>query len=157
TILDNDTATWSLTGSGSVNEGSTANYTLALAGTLQAGETASVNLALTYPSNGPSSDPAEDADFSLAFLADVDAAITAYNTASLSGTFARAGNVLTYTQGNSDSQVDSLTVSRATVDDSLVEGPEDSRLTISAPGSTTGATVVDGSSTVVTTTILDND
>src|SRR5262249_598614 len=42
-------------------------------------------------------------------------------------------------------------------DDSIVEGPEDYTLTISAAGSPTGATVVLGAQTTVTTTITDND
>ena len=106
TITDNDTATWSLTGTSSyppsppppppppppLAEGATASYTLALAGTLQAGETAKVDLTLSFPVGGPSTDPAEAADFVEAFLDDVDTAITAYNTAGNAGTFARSGN-----------------------------------------------------------------
>ena len=38
TITDNDTATWSIIGDTSVNEGANAQYTLALAGDLQSGE-----------------------------------------------------------------------------------------------------------------------
>src|SRR5262249_1194674 len=79
TITDNDTATWSLSGGGSVVEGASAGYTLALAGTLQAGETAKVDLALSFPANGPSSDGADAADFVNDFLTDVDSAIAAYN------------------------------------------------------------------------------
>ena len=84
TITDNDTATWSLTGTSSLAE-ATASYRLALAGTLQAGETAKVDLTLSFPVGGPSTDPAEAADFVEAFLDDVDAAITAYNTAGNAG------------------------------------------------------------------------
>ena len=47
TITDNDTATWSLTGSSSATEGTDASYTLSLAGVLQSGETATIDLALT--------------------------------------------------------------------------------------------------------------
>ena len=137
TITDNDTATWSLTGTSSLAEGTTASYTLALAGTLQAGETAKVDLTLSFPVGGPSTDPAEAADFVEAFLDDVDTAITAYNTAGNAGTFARSGNTLTYTQGGSDGGVDDLGIDLATDNDTLVEGPEDYRLTISAATSTT--------------------
>ena len=142
TITDNDVATWSLTGPAGVSEGATATYTLALAGTLQAGETASVDLAVSFPGAGPSNDAAEAADFVSAFLDDVDSAITAYN-GSHSGTFARSGNTLTYTQGVADGTVDSMTIDLATEDDSLVEGPEDYALSITAAAvpSTTGAGV----------------
>src|SRR5690606_2695524 len=47
TITDNDTATWSISGATSVNEGAAASYTINLGGTLQAGETATIELALT--------------------------------------------------------------------------------------------------------------
>ncbi|MCP4485849.1 MAG: hypothetical protein GY820_00760, partial [Gammaproteobacteria bacterium] len=97
TIIDNDTATWSLTGPADVTEGASASYTLALAGSLQAGETASVDLARSFPGGTPSNDPAETTDFTNAFLADVDAAITAYNGAANAGTFARTVDTLTYT------------------------------------------------------------
>ena len=46
TISDNDTATWSLTGSSSVVEGANATYTVGLSGTLEATEVAQINLGL---------------------------------------------------------------------------------------------------------------
>ena len=56
--------------------------------------------------------------------------------------------------------MDDLGIDLATDNDTLVEGPEDYRLTISAATSTTGATVVLDTvtpATIVTTTITDND
>ena len=51
TIIDNDTATWSITGETSVTEdpavNNTASYTVNLGGTLQSGENASIVLSLT--------------------------------------------------------------------------------------------------------------
>ena len=51
TIIDNDTATWSITGETSVTEdpavNNTASYTVSLGGTLQSGEDASIVLSLT--------------------------------------------------------------------------------------------------------------
>src|SRR5262249_40981799 len=158
TITDNDTATWSLTGGASVVEGAAATYTLALAATLQAGEKATVDLALSFPANGPSLDAADANDFTNAFLTDVAAAIATYNaTAGVHGQSALVGSTLTYTQGAANGTVDSLSISLGTFDDSIVEGPEDYTLTISAAGSPTGATVVLGAQTTVTTTITDND
>ena len=46
TIIDADTAIWSITGSNNVNEGTNANYTVHLDGTLQANGTATLHLAL---------------------------------------------------------------------------------------------------------------
>ena len=118
-----------------------------------------MDLAVSFPGAGPSNDAAEAADFVSAFLDDVDSAITAYN-GSHSGTFARSGNTLTYTQGVADGTVDSMTIDLATEDDSLVEGPEDYALSITAAAvpSTTGAGVaVSGTVYTVTTTITDND
>ena len=76
-----------------------------------------MDLAVSFPGAGPSNDAAEAADFVSAFLDDVDSAITAYN-GSHSGTFARSGNTLTYTQGVADGTVDSMTIDLATEDDS---------------------------------------
>ena len=57
TIIDNDTATWSITGETSVTEdpavNPTASYTVSLGGTLQSGENASIVLSLTNNSTDP--------------------------------------------------------------------------------------------------------
>ena len=60
---------------------------------------------------------------------------------------------LTYT-GTGSSMTD-LVINLGTVDDTLVEGPEQYTVALTSPGSTTGAAVVGTSS--VTTTITDND
>src|SRR5262249_57412002 len=75
TIIDNDTATWSITGSPSVTEGSTASYAVALGGQLQSGETASVVLTL---SDGPA--PATNSSDYANFDAAVQAAGSAYHS-----------------------------------------------------------------------------
>ena len=120
-----------------------------------------VNLAISFPVAGPSTDAAEAVDLSPVFLTAIDDAITAYNaTMGVSGQYSRLGNVLTYTHGGSDSTVTSLAIILATFEDTLVEGPEDYTLTISAPSSTTGATIALNTitpATTVTTTITDND
>ena len=158
TITDNDVATWSLTGPAGVSEGATATYTLALAGTLQAGGDGLGGPGGELPGcRSEQRRAAEAADFVSAFLDDVDSAITAYN-GSHSGTFARSGNTLTYTQGRRrrDGRSLSMTIDLATEDDSLVEGPEDYALSITAAAvpSTTGAGVaVSGTVYTVTTTI----
>jgi len=160
TITDDDAATWSLAGDTGVDEGASAGYTVSLSGTLQAGETASIELAVSFPAAGPSSDPAETADFVNEFLEDVDAAIADYNDAGYAGTFARDGNTLTYTQGASDGTVEAITIDLATEDDDLVEGPEDYTLTIAAaatPSSTGADVAVSSSDYTVTTTITDGD
>src|SRR4029077_9435079 len=90
TINDNDTATWSLTGSGTVTEGAAASYTPALSGTLQQNETATIDLSIAFP-GGTSG--AVAADFTNAFLTDGDTAFAAYNAAG-PGTLSRSSNTL---------------------------------------------------------------
>ncbi len=163
TITDGDTATWSLTGVGTVAESATANYSLALGGVLQAGETAKVDLAISFPTAGISMDAAETADFVNDLLVDVATSIAVYNSGQNSGMFALAGSTLTYTHGLTDGVVDSLNIGLGIGSDdpaanNLVEGSEDYTLAVSMPGSTTGSTVVvDGMNESVTTTITDGD
>ncbi|WP_233215462.1 beta strand repeat-containing protein [Rhodopirellula bahusiensis] len=153
-------------GATSVAEGATAAYQLKLDGMMQAGETASADIAISFPGGAPSNDPAEVADFTNAFLADVDTAIGLYNAAASNGDmYGRVGNTLTYTQGSVDGTVSDLTINLTVSEDdgspsnNLVEGPEDYTLTLTAAAmpSTTGATVVVGATNTVTTTISDND
>ena len=152
TVADNDSATWSLTGAANVNEGSAAAYTLALAGTLQENETATINLTIAFPGGTTG---AVAADFTGAFLADVDTAIAAYAGP---GTIARSGNILTYTGGVGGTALTDLAISLATADDSLVEGPENYTVTIAAAASGTGSSVLlSGTNSTVTTTVADND
>ena len=128
TIIDADAATWSLTGNSGVTEGASAGYTLSLAGTLQEDETATVDLSISFPAGGPSLDPAEVADFTNAFLADVDTAIAAYGGP---GTITRSGNTLTFTATGGDVAMSPLAIGLLTDADGVVEGPEDYTVTIS--------------------------
>ena len=134
-----DTATWSLTGSADVNEGANASYTVHLDGTLQAGETATVHLALANVST-------TSADY-----ASFTAAITAAIGARTDVVFDFGTGTLTYT--GTGSPMTDLTISLGAVNDSLVEGNEQYTVSLSSPGSTTGANVVGTGS--VTTTIHD--
>ena len=134
-----DTATWSLTGSADVNEGANASYTVHLDGTLQAGETATVHLALANVST-------TSADY-----ASFTAAITAAIGARTDVVFDSGTGTLTYT--GTGSPMTDLTISLGAVNDSLVEGNEQYTVSLSSPGSTTGANVVGTGS--VTTTIHD--
>ena len=70
TIIDNDTQTFSLTeGSTTVTEGSADSYTVHLSNPIDPGVTVSVHIAITLPGGLGG---AEAADFTNAFLADVD-------------------------------------------------------------------------------------
>ena len=90
TIIDNDLATWSITGNTTVGEGADAKYTVNLAGNLQAGETATVEL---FRGNGS------------AILADNGSFVAAVNTAIANyagpGTLAFDGTTLTFTSDGS--------------------------------------------------------
>ena len=142
TITDNDTATWSISGSASVTEGSPASYTVHLAGTLQAGETATIDLAVT----NLTTTSADYANF-----------VTAVNTA-ISGradlSFNAGTGTLTYT-GDGNPMTD-LVINLGAANDPLVEGPEQYKVVLSNAGSTTGSSIALGTSEV-TTTITDND
>ncbi|WP_075082765.1 Calx-beta domain-containing protein [Mariniblastus fucicola] len=141
TILDNDTATWSLIGDATVGEGSVAQYTLALAGTLQFGETATIDLAMSDVDT-------TSADYAN-FVAAVNAAVSGRSDLAFDGT------TLTYT-GDGSPMVD-LVVEVGAIDDVLIEGDEDFTVSIFNPTSTTGSDIAVGGSVSVTTTITDND
>ncbi|WP_236615673.1 beta strand repeat-containing protein [Rhodopirellula europaea] len=158
TIIDGDTATFTLTqpaaqDTSGVSEGVDASYTLTLDGTLQGGETASVEIDITLSG----ANPADTADFTDAFLQDVDDAIALYN--SPSGSYARVGNVLTYTKGASDGTVADLTILLPAVDDAIVEGDETFTVSIDnvTTPSSSGATIALGSDVSASTVIKDND
>ena len=75
TITDNDTQTFSLTeGNPTVSEGSADSYTVHLSNPIDAGVTVSVNLAITLPGGLGG---ASAADFTNAFLADIQTAVNA--------------------------------------------------------------------------------
>ena len=140
TILDNDTATWSLSGPSSVTQGSAAIYTVELNGTLEAGETATVHLAVKEIST--------DGDD----LANFAAAVTAAIGARTDLAFNPNTGTLTYT--GTGSPMTNLVISLATLAENEVEGPEQFQVVFDTPSSTTGASVAGIGS--VTTTINQN-
>jgi hypothetical protein len=150
-ITDNDTATWSISGSSSVTEGLAASYTVHLAGTVQPGQTATINLVLT----DITTTSADHADFVTA----VNNAVAAYNAnPATSGTLSYVGGVLTFTSdgtGTTPGTMSDLVISLGAVNDGLAEGPEQYSVGLSNPGSTTGANVIGSGS--VTTTIIQPD
>src|SRR6185369_10935466 len=127
TITDVGIATWSLNGDTGVTEGNAASYTVHLDGTLQAGETATVHLALA----DNSTTSADHASFTAAVIAAIGARTD-----------------LSFDAGTG-SPMPNLVISLAAVNDGLVEGPEQYTVSLSSPGSTTGANVV-GSGSVQT-------
>ena len=144
TIIDDDTATFSLTGDLAVAEGADAKYVLALAGSLQAGETATIELNI---GNVTAIAP----DFAN-FVTAVNDAVANYTGP---GTLAFDGTTLMFTSDGSP--MGDLCIEVGAVDDALVEGSEDFQVSIANPGSTTGSGVITGGPTIVTTTITDND
>ena len=104
-----------------------ANYTVHLAGTLQANETATMHLALADIST-TSGDHAN-------FVTAVNAAIGGRTDLS----FDAGTGTLTYT--GTGSPMPDLVINLGAVADGLVEGPEQYTVSLSSPGSTTGANV----------------
>src|SRR4029079_9130742 len=135
TIVDVGTVIWSLSGDTGVSEGNAASYTVHLDGTLQAGETATVHLALA-DNTTTSADHAS-------FTAAVIAAIGARTDLS----FDAGTGTLTYT--GTGSPMPTVVITLAAINDGLAEGPEQYTVSLSSPGSTTGANVV-GSGSVPT-------
>ena len=136
TITDVGIATWSLSGDTGVTEGNAASYTVHLDGTLQAGETATVHLALA----DNSTTSADHASFTAAVIAAIGARTDL--------SFDAGTGTLTYT--GTGSPMPNLVISLAAVNDGLVEGNEQYTVSLSSPGSTTGANVA-GSGSVQTT------
>ena len=144
-MLDNDSATWSITGDAAVGEGSAAAYAVTLSGSFQSGQSTSIDVAIA------------DVTTSTIDYADFDAAVSAAVTAySGPGSFAWDGTTLTFTADADNQSAGDLNITLGTVDDSIVEANEDYNVSLSNPVSLTGATVNLGASTV-TTTINDND
>ena len=147
TIIDNDTQTFSLTeGNPTVSEGSADSYTVHLSNPIDPGVTVSVNIAITLPSGLGG---AEAADFTNAFLADIDTAI-----ASTTGV-TRSGTTLTFDSTFNAAAGFSFTL--PTVNDTLVEGNESYSVALSAPATNTATANVALGTASVTTTIIDND
>ncbi len=140
-ILDNDgpgldTATWSITGTTSVNEGQNATYLVHLDGTMQAGETALIHLALADITTTP-------ADYTN-FIQAVQNGVAANPNLS----FDASTGTLTFTSNGSP--MSDLMITLGAVNDTIVEGPEQYQINLSNPSSTTGSNVL-GSGNVVTT------
>ncbi len=147
TIIDNDTATWSITGDATVGEGATAQYTVVLDGQLGAGEVATVEI-------GNANVDTANTDY-LDLVAAVNSAVAAYTGP---GTVTFDGTTITFTAAMDGDVMSDLIINFGTVDDLLAEGDEDYTVSIFNPGSTTGGIVLtDNTSRIVTTTIIDND
>ena len=132
TIIDNDTQTFSLTeGNPTVSEGSADSYTVHLTNPIDPGVTVSVNIAITLPGGLGG---AAAADFTNAFLADIDTAI-----ASTTGV-TRSGTTLTFDSTFNAAAGFSFTL--PTVNDTLVEGNESYSVALSAPTSNTATASV---------------
>jgi len=122
-------AVWSIVGDASVDEGGSATYTVELAGVMQAGETASVVLSLA--------DIATNSSDYQALLTAVDDALTASGRSDLS--FNATTGELTFISAGV--AMPSFAFALAATNDVLLEGPEDYRVAISVPNSSTGAKV----------------
>ena len=145
-LFDNDSGSWTISGDANVAESANASYTVSLSGAYQNGEDASVDLSLA------------DVDTTSSDYADFNAAITAAVAAySGPGTYSLVGSTLTWTATADGQTPTGLTISLNATDDATVELSEDFTVSLSSPASTTGAAVVLGASTSVTTTITDND
>jgi hypothetical protein len=144
TITDANTATWSLSGSSAVTEGSAASYTVHLAGTLQAGETATISLALA------------DITTTSADYANFAAAVNAAIGQRTDVVFNSGTGQLTYT--GTGSPMTDLVINLGTVNDNVLEGNEQYKVSLTSPGSGTGSPIaLDPAHTNVITTIIDND
>ncbi len=145
-MLDNDSASWTISGDANVNEGAAASYDVVLSGSFQNGEAASVDLTLA-DIDTTSSDYAD-------FNAAVASAVAAYSGP---GSYSLVGSTLTWTATVDGQVANPLTISLGASDDATVEASEDYTVSLSSAASSTGASVNLGASTAVTTTITDND
>ena len=129
-----------------VSEGGNASYSVSLSGALQNGEDASVDLGFA------------DIDTTSSDYADFNAAVTsAVATYAGPGSYSWDGTSLTFTATADGQTPAALLISLNASDDATVEADEDFSISLSNPGSTTGASVGLGGSTSVMTTINDND
>ena len=155
TLADNNTATWSLTGDAIVAESNNASYSLSLAGPLGAGESAQVTFSQTDIDT-----IADDLGLAGANQTDlfnaVNAAVTAYAGPG-SVSFNSGTGELTFTAAADGDSMAALAISLVANDDATLEADEDFTISLSSPGSTTGASIGLGASTAVTTMISDND
>ena len=139
-------ATWSISGDSSIDEGATAQYTVSLARVMQAGETASVVLSLNDIE-------ASSGDYET-FTTAVQDALTASGRTDL--VFDATTGTLTFTSAGV--AMPDFTIDLDATSDALIEGPEDFKVQLSVPNSTTGSKVeIDSASFEVITTINDTD
>lgn len=136
-------AEWSLSGPANVDEGGTAAFSLSLnSALLQTGETASVVLTL------------DDLSTSSADHADLITAVNMAIAARSDLAFDSGSRTLTWTSDGNP--MTALPISLSIVNDSLIEGTESFRLSLSGAGSTTDEVItVDSSAAAVTTVIED--
>lgn len=129
-------AEWSVVGpSASVSEGSAGNFSISLSGLFGNGESAAVTLGLTENSTSSGDHGA--------VLDAVQTAITAGARSELT----LSGSVLTFTSSSDGDSMADLSFSMTATDDNTVEETEDFDVTLTSPGSTTGAAVATGLST----------
>lgn len=135
---------WSITGQTNVDEGTAAVYTISLSGIFGAGEVATITISQA------------DLDTSSTDYNALTAAIVDAVSANAAVTFDAATGVLTYTSPSDGASLSDITVSLDTVDDTLIEGPENFQLLISNPTSSSGANIsVSTTAHEVTTAIND--
>ena len=120
---------WQISGPASADEGGEAQYFILLNGNLGAGETATVQIDLNDLTTNPSDH------------ADVLTAITTAVAADSNVTFDTVTSVLAYTAPSDGATLAPIIVSLEITNDTLIEGPEQFEITLSNPGSTTGAAV----------------
>ena len=145
-MLDDDAATWSISGDSAVNEGATSTYNVSLSGTFALGESADVDLLIA------------DVDTTSADYSDFDAALTnAVASYTGPGSYSWDGTTLSWTSTAANQMPADLTITLGAVDDITLEASEDFSISLSNPASTTGAAIMLGATNAVTTTINDND
>lgn len=141
-----ETAQWSITGAANVAEGSPLSWQVTLGSILQAGEIATVDLALS----DIDTNSADYGDFQAA----VNSAVTAYSGPGSLAFNSSTGTLTFVSDGNAMSP---LNISLGTTADAYIEGPEQLRVDLSAPGSTSGANTSLSTDNSVTTTISDDE
>jgi len=109
-------AQWSVSGSGSVDEGDSAQYTVSLSGQYQAGEVISVELNLT------------DSGTSSSDYADLATAISTAIAGNPDVTFDAATGRLSYTAPSDGATMADIVIDLPIIDDSLIEGQRSTRL-----------------------------
>ena len=141
---------WFLTGPVSTIEGNALTFTVRLTGNLQAGESTTIQLSVTDIDTTGS-------DYSNISTA-VNSAVITYNAnPTNSGILSWDGTFLTFVSDGTGPLSDfDFTINA--IDDLLIEGDEQLRLSLSNPSSTTGLSpTLSPTSYAVTTTISDND